>query len=77
MKTIQCQKCSFFTVNFAGKNMQFGQWKKVKTALKIDLQSKYSGQLPTFVACKNCSESAVGFGTQWKPAFFAVKKFAV
>ena len=30
-----------------------------------------------WVVCKRCSETAVGFVTQWKPVVFAVKILAV
>ena len=30
-----------------------------------------------WVVCKKCSETAVGFVTQWKPVVFAVKILAV
>ena len=53
------------------------QWKIAKITLRSGLQWKCSDPLLAFNDCRKCRESAVGFGTQRKPALFAVKKFVV
>ena len=53
------------------------QWKIAKITLRSGLQWKCSDPLLAFNDCRKCSGSAVGNGTQRKPALFAVKKFAV
>ena len=40
-------------------------------------QLNYSDPLHAVDDCPKCSESAVGFVTQWKPSIFAVKILAV
>ena len=51
--------------------------KVVEKGMKMGLQSKYSGPLPTFVDCQKDSGSTGENGTQVKPVLLAVKIFAV
>ena len=51
--------------------------KVVEKLVKMDLQSKYSGMLPTLVDCQKKSQTTVGNGTKVKPAILSLKIFAV
>ena len=51
--------------------------KLIKKAVKMGIQSKYSGPLPTFADCQKDSGSTGENGTQVKPVLLAVKIFAV
>ena len=68
MKTILIVSC---------KCCQKGSKKIVEKIMKLGLQSKYSGPLPTFVDRQKDSQTTVGNGTQVKPVLLAVKIFAV
>ena len=59
------------------KYSQKGSQKMVEKVIRVGLQSKYSGPLPTFVDCQKDSQTTVGNGTQIKPVLLAVKIFAV
>ena len=49
----------------------------IKCRLLLTFKFKYSVPLYAVVACLICSQTAVGNVTQWIPAIFAVKRFAV
>ena len=59
------------------KSNQKGSQKVVEKRVEMGIQSKYSGQLPTFADCQKDSGSTGENGTQLKPVLLAVKIFAV
>ena len=65
--------CSGSTVSQTPLQFHCIFYRQTMQILNVKTAKKYL----QWVVCKNCSESAVEFVTQWKPVVFAVKILAV
>ena len=70
LQVLACKKTRWQAFKTAGTRLQ-----KVKVGLSIHLDC--SDPLQAVSDYSNCSETTVGNWTQWKPAVFAAKRFAV
>ena len=70
IQVINHKESKYLTLETAGIRLQ-------KPQALLALQIKCSDPLHALSDCKKYSEIKVGNRTQWKPAVFAVKKFAV